>query len=125
MLQKLLILALAGGLGTLTRYGLSGFVQWLHGTSFPLGTVIVNIVGCFFVGLCLTLFENQWSMSGETRLFILVGFFGAFTTFSALIYETGELMQSSRWMFAAANVVFQNILGFFALFGGIMFGRIF
>jgi len=124
MFHKFLWLALAGALGTLARYGLAGFVHKLDGVSFPWGTLAVNLTGCFFTGLLWTLFENRWSVSGETRTLVLVGFMGAFTTFSAFILETGELLCPGEWMYAAANIFMQNGLGLAALFAGAALGRL-
>jgi len=124
MAHKFLWLALAGALGTLARYGLAGFVHRLDGASFPWGTLTVNMAGCFFTGLLWALFENRWPVSGETRTLLLVGFMGAFTTFSAYILETGELMYPGEWMYAAANILMQNGLGLAALFAGAALGRL-
>jgi len=74
-------------------------------------------------GLLWTLFENRWAVSGETRTLVLVGFMGAFTTFSAIILETNELLRSAEWVHAAANINMQNGLGFLALFAGVALGR--
>jgi len=123
MIQKLACLALAGALGTLARYGLAGFVQRFNGTSFPWGTVVVNLTGCFLAGLLWVQFENRWPVSSETRTLVFVGFMGAFTTFSAFALETGELVRSAEWTYAAANVAMQNCLGFTALFVGAAIGR--
>ncbi|MEJ2184015.1 MAG: fluoride efflux transporter CrcB [Nitrospirota bacterium] len=123
MFQKLAGLVLAGALGTLARYELAGFVHRINRASFPWGTVTVNVTGCFLVGLLWMLFENRWPVSQETRLVILVGFMGAFTTFSTLILETSELLRSSEWMHAAANVAMQNGIGFVALLAGAALGR--
>ncbi|MBN2319732.1 MAG: CrcB family protein [Acidobacteria bacterium] len=123
MIHKLILLATAGALGTLARYGMAGFVQRINGTSFPWGTVAVNITGCFLAGLLWTLFESRCPVSGETRTIVLVGFMGAFTTFSAIALETGELMRSAEWMFAIANVAVQIFIGFVALFIGAALGR--
>lgn len=123
-MPKLLALALAGALGTLARYGLAGFVQRMNGASFPWGTLAVNLTGCFLVGLVWSLFEGRWAVTGETRTIVLVGFMGAFTTFSAFILETGELVRASQWAGAAANLTLQNGLGFLALFGGLALGRL-
>jgi fluoride exporter len=124
MIQKLAWLALAGALGTLARYGLIGFFHKINGTSFSWGTVAVNLTGCFFAGLLWTLFDNRWPVSGETQTLVLVGFMGAFTTFSALIFETGELLRSAEWVYAVGNMIMQNGLGFVALFAGTALGRI-
>lgn len=124
MMQKLAWLVLAGALGTLARYGLAGFIHRVNGASFPWGTVVVNLTGCFLAGLLWSLFENRWAVSGETRTIVLVGFMGAFTTFSAFILETGELLRSAEWLPAAANVTIQNSLGLVALFIGAALGRL-
>jgi len=124
VIQKLLWLALAGALGTISRYALAGFVHKIGGASFPWGTFVVNVIGCFVAGLLWALFENRWPVSGEMRVIVLVGFMGAFTTFSAFILETGELVRAAEWVRAIANVVFQNGLGFTALFIGMMLGRL-
>ncbi len=123
MIHKMLFLALAGALGTLSRFGLAGFVHRFIGSSFPWGTLTVNITGCFMAGFLWSLFENRWPVSGETRTIILVGFMGAFTTFSTLILETSELMRSSEWMYAGMNLTIQNVIGFAALFAGAALGR--
>lgn len=124
MLQKLVWLALAGSLGTLCRFGLAGFVHRVNGVSFPWGTFTVNMVGCFAAGLLWALFQNRWPVSGETRTIVLVGFMGAFTTFSAYILETGEMMRATEWVYAIGNMVLQNGLGLVALMAGSTLGRL-
>lgn len=124
MLQKVALLALAGTLGTLARYGLAGLVQRIYGLSFPWGTMAVNLFGCFLAGLLWSIFEHRWTVSDQARLIVFVGFMGAFTTFSALILETGELMRSAQWFSALANMTVHNVLGFAALFVGVTLGRV-
>jgi len=124
MVYKLAWMAVAGALGTLARYGLAGLVQRIGGATFPWGTLAVNILGCFAMGLLWALLENRWTVSGETRVVLLVGFMGAFTTFSSFVLETEELVRSAEWMYAAANVGMQNGFGFAALFAGVALGRI-
>ena len=75
-------------------------------------------------GLLWTLFQNRWPVSGETRTIVLVGFMGAFTTFSAYILETGEMLRSAEWIYAIGNMVLQNGLGIAALIAGTMLGRL-
>ena len=123
MIQKFIWLAVAGAAGTLTRYTLAGLVHRIDGASFPWGTLAVNATGCFLAGLLWALFETRWAVSGETRVIILVGFMGAFTTFSAYILETGELVRASEWAYALANVSLQNTLGFLALLVGMAIGQ--
>ncbi|MDI6796478.1 MAG: CrcB family protein [Desulfatibacillaceae bacterium] len=123
MLTKIALLALAGALGTLSRFGLAGLVYRLAGIGFPWGTLAVNVTGCFIAGLLFVLFETRWPVASQTRLIVLVGFFGAFTTFSAFMVETADLLRSSQWLYAAANVSLQNTLGLVAVLAGAAIGR--
>lgn len=124
MEYKFVFMALAGALGTLARYSLAGFVQQFNSSFFPLGTLVVNITGCFVAGFLWTLFEGRWAVSGDVRTCVLVGFMGAFTTFSAFILETGMLVRSTEWIYAILNLLLQNGLGFGSLFAGILLGRL-
>lgn len=124
MEYKYVFIALAGALGTLARYSLAGFVQQFNSSFFPFGTLVVNITGCFVAGFLWTLFESRWAVAGEVRTFVLVGFMGAFTTFSAFILETGMLVRSTEWVYAIVNLLLQNSLGFGALAAGIVLGRL-
>ncbi|MCP4706758.1 MAG: CrcB family protein [candidate division Zixibacteria bacterium] len=123
MIQKLVWLALAGAVGTLARYGLAGYIDKFNGSTFPWGTVAVNLVGCFVAGLLWALFENKWPASIEIRTIVLIGFLGAFTTFSTLILESGHLIHTTQWMRAVGNIMMQNGVGFIALFAGMYLGR--
>jgi len=123
MAQKLLLLALAGGLGTLSRFALTGFVHRVNGVSFPWGTMTVNLAGCLLTGFLWSLFESRWPVSGETRTIVFLGFMGAFTTFSTFIFESGEMLRTSEWMHAALNLGLQNGFGLAALFAGMAIGR--
>lgn len=123
-MHKVLMLAVAGTLGTLARYWLSGAVYDIMGREFPWGTAVVNLLGCLLFGLIWVMAEERQLLRPETRLVILVGFMGAFTTFSSLIFETSELMRGALWAKAALNLVGQNILGFVAFAIGATLGRL-
>lgn len=124
-IQKLACIALAGGLGTLARYGLSGWAQRASGSGvFPWGTVAVNAVGCLLFGVLWSVMEKRLGIGGETRVIVLTGFMGAFTTFSTFMFETGELIRDSEWLLAAGNVAGQNISGIAFLFLGLALGRL-
>lgn len=120
---KLVGLALAGALGTLSRYLLSGLIYKIDGASFPWGTIVVNLLGCFFAGFFWALFENRMPISSTWRVSVMVGFMGAFTTFSTMIYETGELAKSAAWWYALSNILIQNCMGFILLVIGHTLGR--
>ena len=123
MVQKLFWLAVAGALGTLTRYGLAGAVQRAFDGKFPWGTVSVNLVGCFLAGTFWSLAESRLSISGQMRAVVLMGFMGAFTTFSAFTLETGQLLRDAQWSWALGNVALQNVCGIILFFVGLAIGR--
>jgi len=123
MAKKIILLSLAGAIGTLARYGLSGFIQRSSGAAFPWGTFVVNMTGCFLAGLFWSLSDSRWAVSGETRIIVLIGFLGAFTTFSAMILETGMLLRSTEWAAATANLAIQNGVGLVVLLAGMALGR--
>jgi CrcB protein len=123
MLTRILLLSLAGAAGTLCRYGLTGLVHRFAGAGFPWGTFVVNIIGCFLAGLGWSLFENKWPFAAQARIAVMIGFMGAFTTFSSYILETQNIIRVADWFPAAGNFLAQNGLGFIALFCGITLGR--
>jgi CrcB protein len=123
MLQKLIYLAIAGGAGTLARYGLAGIVQRYYGASFPWGTAIVNVGGCFLFGLVWAISVDRGVISSEMRTVLLIGFLGSFTTFSTFASETGQLLADAELLMACGNMVFQVVAGIGFLFLGIAIGR--
>jgi len=124
ILQKLLLIGLAGALGSLARYGLSGLVQRRFSESvLPWGTICVNLLGCFVFGLLWSVMQERLSMSSDLRAIVLVGFMGAFTTFSTFVFETQGLMQDSLWLSAMGNIMLQNVVGIAALLCGLAVGR--
>ena len=124
MVQKILFLILAGAAGTILRYFLSTYIQKFSGSDFPVGTMTVNIIGCFVVGLLWALLEGKVSISEEMRIVLFVGFMGAFTTFSTFIFESNMLLKNSQYLFAFGNILLQNIVGIAAVYGGLQLGRI-
>jgi CrcB protein len=121
---KLLLITVAGGLGSLARYGLSGFVLRLCGAGFPWGTAAVNVVGSFLFGVVWSATEQRLGLAAETRIIVLTGFMGAFTTFSTFMFETGQLMGDKEWMLAFANIAGQILVGLVFLFLGLAAGRL-
>lgn len=122
--MKILYLCLAGAAGTLARYGLAGIVQHRMGSGFPWGTVVVNLVGCFLVGLLWQLAESRVALHPDTRTAIFIGFMGAFTTFSTYMLETQGLLRDTEWGYALGNLALQNGLGLVAVVVGIWIGRV-
>jgi CrcB protein len=101
-----------GFLGALSRYGLSGLVhRHMPLTTFPYGTLAVNLLGCLLIGLLAGLGEARQVFGPEVRLFALIGLLGGFTTFSTFGYETFAMIRDSEYVRAAANVGVHVILG--------------
>ena len=125
MIQRMLLLGLAGGLGTLARYGVSGLVQRSLGEGFPWGTMAVNIGGCLLAGLFWSLAQRKLQLDPALQTIIFIGFMGAFTTFSSYALETSHLLRDSGLNLALGNVLIQNIVAFSSLFLGLAIGRIF
>ena len=124
MLQKLLLLSLAGAAGTLARYGLTGLMQRIAGPGFPWGTFAVNIIGSFIAGLLWAYMSARANIDPTLRIVVLVGFMGAFTTFSTLMLETGEMIRGTEWLRAIGTVALHNIVGFVCVMAGLWAGRI-
>lgn len=115
---KLVSIAVGGALGALSRYGLSGAVsRWTSASLFPYGTLYVNLIGCLCMGFLWGAFE-RFSVSLNTRLFIFVGFLGAFTTFSTFCHENFLLIRDSQWKPLIANIALSNVLGLICVAAG-------
>ncbi len=125
MFFKLCLLGIAGAAGALARYALAGLVQRFTTASFPYGTMVVNLLGCFLFGLIWALAEDRLLISSQTRIILLVGFMGAFTTFSTFAFETTQMLRDSEWMLAAVNIAFHNVVGILVLVIGLRVGRLF
>lgn len=121
--MKCVCIALAGGLGALCRYWLAGAVQEMAGPSLPLGTALVNILGCFLFGFIVTLIDERMALPPGIKPYVLTGFMGAFTTFSTYAFETASLIRYSQWLLAIGNVLGQTLLGLVFLFAGIFLAR--
>lgn len=117
------LVAGGGAIGTLLRYGLNGFIYHLLNLSyFPFGTFIINIIGCFVIGLFAGFAESQ-TITSEMRLFVQTGILGGFTTFSAFGYETFLLFRNGQVMLGLVNSLGQVIIGLIAVWIGYHFLR--
>ena len=123
MLQ-ILVIAIAGAFGAVSRYGLSLLAYNLFGSGFPYGTFIVNIIGCFLLGFVMQISLATDVISGTWRLAITTGFLGALTTFSTFSYETMRYVSEGGWLLAAGNVAANIVLGLMATFGGLALARL-
>ncbi len=122
-MEKYLFIGLGGFLGSIARYTLSTAVYRAAGESFPYGTLAVNIIGCFIIGLLMTLFQEQIIVNQNIRLFLIVGILGGFTTFSSFSYETFALMKAGNFIDASMNSVFSLIGCLVATWCGYVIGK--
>jgi CrcB protein len=116
---RILLIALFGSVGTLARYALQGLVQVRAGGTFPYGTLLVNLSGCFLLGLIAQFTMNHMVISPDWRMAIAVGFFGAYTTFSSFGWETAKMMEDGEWLRASAYVGASVVAGLFLCIAGI------
>jgi CrcB protein len=121
---KYLFIGLGGFVGSVCRYGLSGFIHRVLGDRFPYGTLTVNILGCFTIGLLMMLFEERWLVQPNVRLFLTVGILGGFTTFSTFSYETIEIFRGGNISIGLVNVFGSMILCLVAAWAGSIAGKL-
>ncbi len=111
-MHKLTVIAAFGALGSVLRYLLARWVQQFVGSApFPNGTLIVNLVGCFAIGLCGAYFLGHREVREEYRLAVMVGLLGGFTTFSSYAWETTRLAADVSPSPAVWNILLSNGLG--------------
>lgn len=126
LMPSILLVFLGGGLGAVCRYLVTTQVGARFGTVFPFGTLTVNTVGSFLMGLImgvLLLAEQHQFAAGPWKLLLTVGFLGGFTTFSSFSMETMTLVRGGSLFYAAANVLANLVLGFAAVMAGLVLGR--
>src|SRR5579864_7452000 len=116
--MRITLLIVFGAAGTLARYGLQGFVQHRAGSSFPTGTLIVNILGCLVMGVVTQFGLHHLSLSPDWRVGLSVGFLGAFTTFSTFGLETVRLLEDGEWMRSILYAGCSVVGGLLAIVGG-------
>ncbi len=115
--------ALGGIVGACARYFLSRFTAKILGTSFPWGTLLINVTGSFLLGLFLVYTTERVLLDPKWRLLIAIGFCGAYTTFSSYAYESMTYVQQGNWGLFAGNVLANNILCLLAILGAAALAR--
>jgi CrcB protein len=117
-LQKYLLIAAGGALGSIARYWVGSTVAGRMGIRFPYGTLIVNITACVIIGFSLTYMGKRADLSPAWRYLIPIGFIGAYSTFSTYEWETLSTMRSGAFLLAALYAAGSFILGLAAVWGG-------
>ena len=119
------MIAIGGAAGAVTRYLVDGWVLERTGAGFPFGTLAVNLSGSFLLGLLAALTIDRAVLPAEIRGPVLIGFVGAYTTFSTLMLESWRLVESGQDVAALGNLVGSVALGVVAVFAGLILGRAF
>jgi fluoride exporter len=122
---RTLLVATGGLVGSVARYWMAGWVQNLNGSDFPFGTLAVNVVGSFILGLVMTLALERGLLSAEVRILLGTGFCGGFTTMSTFSYETFALAQYGSPADALSNVALTLVTCLAAVWLGGLVGRLF
>jgi len=123
-MQRLLLIGLAGFVGTIARYWLSELTARRFGETFPLGTLVVNLLGCFLAGLLAYLMFERFQISQTARAVLLIGLLGGFTTFSAFGLQSFNLLRNGEVGFAILNIFVSNAAGLFMVWLGYSIAKV-
>jgi CrcB protein len=118
-LQLIIAVAIGGALGSVSRYVVGVIAGRLLGSAFPWGTLFINIVGSFAIGVLVEIFALRWSASEFTRVFLTIGICGGFTTFSTFSLDAVLLLERGEYAAASAYMVGSMVLAVGGLFGGL------
>lgn len=122
IVQKLLLIGAGGAAGALLRYAVSGLAYRFLGETFPWGTLVVNVLGCFLIGL-LWAGAERTALSPALHVFVFTGVLGAFTTFSTYGLETFNLFRDGEIVLGLVNFLASNMIGFGAVILGFLVAR--
>ena len=117
-MQKYLLIAAGGGLGSVARYWVGSTISGRMGTRFPFGTFVINITACIVIGFALTYLGKRTGLDPAWRFLIAVGFIGAYSTFSTYEWETLSTLRSGAFMLAALYAVGSLVIGLAATWCG-------
>jgi len=120
---KYFAVGVGGFVGSILRFWLATYVGQRMGTRFPYGTFLVNISGCFLIGLVMTILTERTHLSPTYRYLIPIGFIGGYTTFSAFEYETLRALQDGQFTIGLLNIVLSVLVGFLMVWTGAMVGK--
>lgn len=122
--MRFILVGLGGFLGANARYLTSMYASRLFGANFPYGTLLTNVAGSFLLGLILAFLHDRGSLDSPTRYFFVIGFLGAYTTFSTFTFESIQLLHQGTPMLAGFNILASLVLGLLALVSGSLLGKL-
>ena len=122
-MTKYLMVAMGGALGSVLRFWVGGYVINKLGTRFPYGTFLINVTASFLIGFILTLLAERTHWDPNWRYLIPVGFIGGYSTFSTFEYESFRVFQDGELLIGGLNLVLSVVLGFLAVWLGVITGR--
>lgn len=122
--MNVVLVFIGGGIGAVARYGLQGVVYRITGSGFPYGTLVVNILGCFVIGVLMTAFQERFAVNPSLRMFLTIGILGGFTTFSTFSYETMALVREGSYWFGLLNAGGSLVTCLAATWAGSVMGKI-
>lgn len=125
MLEKIAYIAIAGAAGTLARYGVVSLFQRDGLSAMPWGVFTANMAGSLLFGLIWAMSEERGWISANARVIVLVGFMGAFTTFSTFAFDNVQMARASEWGRFAANMTLTNVGGLVFIYAGFRLARVF
>ena len=117
-MEKYLLIALGGALGSLARYWVGSTISGRLGARFPYGTFVINITACIIIGFCMTWLGKRADISAAWRFLVPIGFVGAYSTFSTYEWETLSTIRSGAFLLAGLYAISSLILGLVAVWGG-------
>jgi CrcB protein len=120
---KLFLIGGAGFLGTLGRYWISETLGRRYAETFPVGTLAVNLGGCFLAGLLFYLMHERYSVNHLTRTAVFVGLLGGFTTFSSFGLQSFTLLRNHDFLLATLNLIGSNVCGLLLVWVGYSLGK--
>ena len=121
-LDKWLLVMLGGSLGAASRYAVSLLTARLFGPQFPYGTMVVNLAGCFLIGLLFALADRSRLLTPDVRLLLLTGYLGALTTFSTFSLETVNAGRAGLTLQSLTNILINNLGGLSLTWLGLRLG---
>lgn len=119
MLTNILLVSLGGAVGATLRFTITPHIDKLFNSNFPFGIFVINIFGCFFIGLLVSFFENRLMLSESLKIFLIIGFLGSLTTFSTFALDNFNLLNQKDFYFLFLNLFFTNFIGVVMVFVGI------